>query len=662
MSRHLIQRGLALQIGERNFEVDRLLEKSSVVQLEDVATGARKTYRVANLQRDVSAGRVKILGDSGAESESALQGQLSETLPYLLSKLSEDQERILDRKRAYVLAARRRGPGELSASELIDVIRATAERLEERHPPSPTTVYRWLAAYEKGDGNIASLIPRTAFRRSPTRIAEWVASVAWTCMRTHYFRRNGRTLRETYEIYLGAHQAHLKKRGPDAEDVSPMSWTSFWRLCKTVPAYERDRARKGGTYAAHRWRRSTGGVYATRPLERVEMDHTMLDVHVIDDDRHVPLGRPMLTMIIDSFSNYILAIYISFEGETLGRVAKAIRMALTLKDDVVAGIDLKNEWVTPGMWECLVVDNALAFQSPQLKRIANVLGCDLEFGPVRRPWFKPTVERYMLEFTRLLPAEGRTQKPGEAKDPSDPSKTACITFSALSSIIIKWAVDVHPFEIPDRTLVRPIDRLKEGLVVDPAPVLVPNLDELRFLTALQKSTSVGPGGVEFLRLPYRSVELGEIADRQPHPSFKTLMRYDPGDLGAIWVQDPVSRGWIAVPCLHSKYAQGLSVLQHRYLRSEARSKHQSSGAIEYLLQAKAELRDQISKSIKEGKKFRRERRHLAALGGVNSDRKVELLEPSATAPVGVAENSPQLLDQEIPTFEVVDPNAQKWWE
>lgn len=37
MSCHLIRRGLPLEISGRHYEVDRLLEKNTVVQLEEVA-------------------------------------------------------------------------------------------------------------------------------------------------------------------------------------------------------------------------------------------------------------------------------------------------------------------------------------------------------------------------------------------------------------------------------------------------------------------------------------------------------------------------------------------------------------------------------------------------------------------------------------------------
>ncbi|CAB3850567.1 hypothetical protein LMG26684_02055 [Achromobacter mucicolens] len=662
MTVHRIQRGLTLKIGERPYEFDRLLENNSVVQLEDLATGARKTFSIAKLQKEVSLGNIQILGTSPEIHNELSLNRLREPLPYLLERLTPEQDRILNRKRAYVEAARRRGLDAKSGYLLDEVISTTAEKLEDKNPPAASSVCRWLAAYERSGRNIMALIPRTAFRARSSRTPAWVISLAWSCLREHYFKRDGKSLRETHDIFVGVHRKECVARATEVDPSDVMSRSTFWRLCQTVPAYERDKARKGAAYAAHKWRHSIGGVYSTRPLERVEMDHTMLDIYVVDDKRHMPLGRPTLTMIIDSFTNYILAIYISFEGESLGRVARTIRMALTLKDDIVAQVGAKNDWLTPGMWECLVVDNALAFQSPQLQRIANVLGCGLEFAAVRRPWFKPTVERHMLEVTRLLPAEGRTRKPGVADDPRDPIKEACVTFSDLNSAILKWAIDVHPFGIPERTLVRPIDKLKEGLISDPAPVLVPDLDELRFLTALEQGITVGAGGVEFMYLSYRSEQLGELAKRQASPTFKTAMRYDPGDLGSIWVNDPATGGWISVPCLNPGYANDLSLYQHRFIRAHAKKVLKTSGAIEDLIQAKADLRDRFLKMVKSGKKLQRQLRQFAIMEGVTSESKLKDRVQVPKTPTSDMPDQLILVDDNIPIFEVFDPNARDGWE
>jgi len=393
------------------------------------------------------------------------------------------------------------------------------------------------------------------------------------------------------------------------------------------------------------------------------MDHTVLDIYVVDDEWLIPLGRPTLTLLIDSYSNYILALYVGFEGESLARLTTTIKIALGPKDEITASAKTKNEWITPGMWECLVVDNALMCKSDQVKRITNVLGCTYEFGAVRKPWFKPTVERYMREVARLLPADGKTTKSGGVKETSDPYKEACISFSDLSKVLVKWAVDVHPFEIPERTLARPIDRLREGLLRDPAPVLVQDLDQLSFITAMEQTHSVGQGGVEFLLLTYRSVGLGELAKRQLTPSFQTLIRYDTNNLGWIWVRDPTNGTWEKVPCLQFDYANGLTCYQHQQIRRFKKATLKRNGAVDQLLQAKAELREELLDSVKRGKKSLKDQRRLALIKGVSSlpARQISMEDDRPGKGAGPSEESLEA-PLEIPSFEAFDLQSRDGWE
>ena len=47
-----------------------------------------------------------------------------------------------------------------------------------------------------------------------------------------------------------------------------------------------------------------------QPLERAEIDHTELDVFVIDEKTRLPIGRPWLFVAIDVFTNMILGHYL----------------------------------------------------------------------------------------------------------------------------------------------------------------------------------------------------------------------------------------------------------------------------------------------------------------------------------------------------------------
>jgi hypothetical protein len=57
-------------------------------------------------------------------------------------------------------------------------------------------------------------------------------------------------------------------------------------------------------------------------LERVEIDHTPLDLFVVDDDTGMPLGRPYVTLCIDDFSRCILGMHIGFTSPSYQSVVQ----------------------------------------------------------------------------------------------------------------------------------------------------------------------------------------------------------------------------------------------------------------------------------------------------------------------------------------------------
>jgi putative transposase len=659
MSYFNIQRGLTLRIGEQAFDVQRLLEKNRVVQLEHVATGAIRTMAVSELQESVFANKIQIVGAGSLIDINALEAATPET-PLLVEQLTPAQQREWTRRTKYVKAMRRRGVTSGDRKRIRQVIGSVANEINDCDPPSDSTVIRWLKRYEGGGLNNLALIPRVPIRKRVVNRSSPTHELAWHFLKSFYFKDGGDSLKSTFRKFVS--ECARRMLSALSELTKPMSWSSFRRFARTVTAYETDRARRGAAYANSKWRNSIGGVYATRPLERVEMDHTELDLYVIDDKRMVPLGRPTLTMLIDSYSKYILALYLGFEGESLGRMTKAIKLALSPKDDLTKAAGAKNEWLTPGMWECLVVDNGLAFKSPQLHRIALAIGCDLEYCPVRKPWFKPTVERYMREIARVLPAEGRPRKIQTIGEPIDPVGGACVMFSDLCSALTKWAVDVHPFEIPERTLYRPIDRLNDGLNDSPAPVVIPGLNNLDIITALEKDTAVRQGGIEFKFLSYRSPELGAMVLRQDSPNFKATMRYDPNDLGSIWVRDPRNGHWITVPCMDQAYAKGTSLQQHRMIRKYLRDTLKRRGAYDELQWGRESLAEDLSRAIKSGKRALKSSRQLAILEGVTSVPTPATVSAAEDGELEELDRAVPALPNEIPTFEAFNLNAADGWE
>lgn len=76
------------------------------------------------------------------------------------------------------------------------------------------------------------------------------------------------------------------------------------------------------------------GVRTTRPLERVEVDHFLLDIHLICHRTGRRLGRPWLTVLVDHFSGAVLGYHISFATPSAASVLAALRHAVLPKTPV----------------------------------------------------------------------------------------------------------------------------------------------------------------------------------------------------------------------------------------------------------------------------------------------------------------------------------------
>lgn len=67
--------------------------------------------------------------------------------------------------------------------------------------------------------------------------------------------------------------------------------------------------------ATKRLRPVTGETPAAKvPLERVQLDHSPVDVIVVDEISREPIGRPSLTLAIDTFTRCIVGMLLSLEA------------------------------------------------------------------------------------------------------------------------------------------------------------------------------------------------------------------------------------------------------------------------------------------------------------------------------------------------------------
>lgn len=196
--------------------------------------------------------------------------------------------------------------------------------------------------------------------------------------------------------------------------------------------------REGGKRARYHYDPMPGHVDVSRPLERVEIDHTPLDVFARSDD---PLceyvGRPWLSIVVDVFTRCVLGIHIGFEPPSALSVALCLTHAVLPKSPATEfGVPL--EWPMHGLPKEIVVDNGKDFQSEAFRRGCEQYGILLSYRPVGSPHFGGTIERLigsMVGQCHLLP--GTTKNSVKSKGDYDPQKKAALTLSEVR----RWFVE-----------------------------------------------------------------------------------------------------------------------------------------------------------------------------------------------------------------------------
>ena len=87
-------------------------------------------------------------------------------------------------------------------------------------------------------------------------------------------------------------------------------------VCRHLALFDQRRlvrAREGQAVAEEEFYITPGLLPVERPLQRVQIDHTLADVFVVDEETRLPLGRPYLTLAIDVFSRMVIGFHLTMD-------------------------------------------------------------------------------------------------------------------------------------------------------------------------------------------------------------------------------------------------------------------------------------------------------------------------------------------------------------
>lgn len=628
--------GLVLRIGDRTLQFERDLGESGQLQFKYLDNYQVITFGWGALYARILSGDIQVVHQNGQKPNLALLADGKKRFPLPVT-LSDAEVTEIGFRLAYVKRCIRERAQRGSYDQIKAVIALMPPRSDGQPHPSGWTVRSWLKKYAQSGGNQYVLLDGRAHAPRRKRLDMRMEHLIDDAIARHYMQLNGPSMAETARRLEAEVQARNRLQG---ECTAAPSKSTIERRIKEIDPFVRDFKRLGPEYARNKWRYSLSGDTSTRVLERVEIDHTWLDIWVLDPRTGVPIGRPWITVLIDRFSGYILGFHISFYGPSVGSVAAAMRNAILPKDELLSTVTSHSlSWTAMGSGEMYVVDNGLEFHSKAFLRLVWHLRSDIIFNPVRQPWLKASIERCMMEVCRALPSNGKVYQPRKNMKPADPRKGAAILFDDLCVGLLMWAADVFPKAIHPKRLVRPVDMWEEGRLASPLPMFPLTLATFDIVAGIGTQRTIDGDGIFFHYLRYNSRELQDY--RRSHGArFRTEIRFNPDDLRFVHVFLPNAKTWLAVelqrPSL--EYGVGLSLIQHEIIRAEAGAKLTKANAPYELAQAQLRLNDHWGEAVSRGVRVRKDG-ELVRLQGLTSAKVFEGKADRFCSPIVTPESS-----------------------
>ncbi|QTP54634.1 transposase [Billgrantia sulfidoxydans] len=509
-----------------------------------------------------------------------------------------------------------------------------AEILQTLDGPVPSwrTLAGWHSAYKNNGFSVEALIPKHHKKGNRKNKMEDDGHYFWRAMSEKYMRKERPSIRFAYVYYCDL--INLANRGVISGKLNPMSQTAFYHRVSNIPPYDVDLARYGKRYADRKYKPVGAHVQPTRVLERVEVDHTALDLMLLDDELLVVLGRPYITALIDSYSKCLVGFYIGYKEPGYDSVRKALINAMLSKGYVKKTYPMVNcDWPCEGKIEALVVDNGAEFWSKSLELACQSVVSDIQYNPVGRPWLKPLVERFFGQINQnfLISMPGKTFSGIDQLEDYNPEKDAVMRFSTFMELFHKWVVDVYHQDSNSRKDSVPIISWEQGVKEFP-PIIYRDDDEFRVKMELAPTIDrvLGKDGVRFACLRYSSVELDAVRKLTPNSGksrgVKVKVKIDPDDLSKLYVYLPGEDGYVIANAVDpDDYTVGLSLFQHqtnrRFQRRFIHSQVDRVGLSESRLYIEGRIRDEVEllKSGPKNKKSVSGMKKLARYKNIGSD-------------------------------------------
>ncbi|MBT9585052.1 DDE-type integrase/transposase/recombinase [bacterium] len=397
------------------------------------------------------------------------------------------------------------------------------------------------------------------------------------------------------------------RRRAELAGLKPPSYSTISRrLANLLPEECQRRGERGSQLTA-----VSGKTPIPRfPLDTLQIDHTKVDIILVDPIERRPIGRPWLTVAIDLCSRCIAGIHLSLEAPSATSVGLCLVHVARDKASWLAECGIKAEWPIEGKPGRVSVDNGAEFHSCAFERGCDQHGIQIDWRPPGQPHFGGIVERVIGSLMKLVhELPGTTfSNPTERHDYNSEA-AACLTMEELTHWLTIAITGIY-HQRPHKGLAgdTPLNRYRAGMAALtlsgalPPMVKNPRAFLIDFLPVVRRT--LRRDGIVLDHVTYYSLALNPwIAKREKME--RLLIRRDPRDISRIYVFDPVTAGYLEIP-YRDLSRPALSLWEHRLALRHLRARHNPIDETS-IFKAVAEMRAIEKSAVSSTKSARRNR-------------------------------------------------------
>ena len=437
---------------------------------------------------------------------------------------------------------------------------------------SAATLYQWINLFES-TGTIHSLIPKQRADKNKHKLNEKVRQIINEVINKYYLTSQKSTVAN---IIVKVNQECIK------HDLPLPHGNTIRGIVNKLPDEIRAIKRLGKNKALKFQPVEGHFPGADYPLSVIQIDHTKLDIILVDDLYRQPIARPNLTLALDVYSRMVAGYYLSFDPPGFLSVGMCIANVILPKEGELMKRDINTQWPVFGMMDTIHADNGKDFRSDYLKRSCEQYRIDLQWRPVRTPKYGGHVERFFGTLnSEVHNLSGTTFSDPKKRENYDSDAKSSMTISEFEKWLLIYITEIYHQRLHSEINDTPINRFIEGIYGTkdmpghgiPSKTYDESRLKLDFMPFIERTIQVY--GVQTHGITYyhdalrRWINATDPANKKLKRQF--LFRFDPRDISQIYFYDPELCSYFRIPYRDISHPP-ISVWELRSIQKDLKAK------------------------------------------------------------------------------------------